>query len=108
MALAEVTIPEWTLGDRLAKARAVAGLNQKEWGERLNVSASTVAAWETDRNRPRDLAETAQAIEELTGIDPAWLLGFRTGRLSPLVGLPGALQPELPFRPAERQLVAVP
>lgn len=107
MALAEVTIPEWTLGDRLAKARSVAGLTQKEWAEKLSVSPGAIAAWETDRNRPRDLAETAQQIEELTGIDPAWLLGFRTGSFSPLVGLPATLTPELPFPPPSRQLAVV-
>ncbi len=107
MALAEATIPEWTLGDRLAKARSVAGLTQAQMGDALHVSASTIAAWETDRSRPRDLADIATRIEDLTGIDPAWLLGFRTGSFSPLVGLPPTLTPELPFPPAHRQLVAV-
>lgn len=107
MALAETTIPEWTLGDRLAKARSTAGLTQAAWGEKLNVSSATVAAWETDRNRPRDLAGIATQIEELTGIDPAWLLGFRTGSFTPLYGLPSTPMPELPFPTARRQLVAV-
>lgn len=107
MALAEVSIPEWTLGDRLAKARSVAGRTQAQMGEALNVSASTIAAWETDRSRPRDLAGTAQQIEDLTGIDPAWLLGFRTGSFAMIQGLPTNPLPELPFPPHDRHLESV-
>ncbi len=80
MALTETAlIPEWTMGERFAKARKHAGLNQEQMATQLNVSASTLAAWESDRNRPRDLAGIAQQWAEVTGVDPAWLLGFRTG-----------------------------
>lgn len=106
----EPMVPMWTLGDRLAKARRHAGLTQEQMAQRLNVTASALSAWESDRNQPRELLAVATRWAEVTGVDSAWILGVgsRIGRLSPLVGLPGALQPELPFRPAERQLVAVP
>lgn len=96
-------IPEWTLGDRLAKARKDgAGLNQEQMAERLDVKPSTLAAWESDRSRPRDLAGIAQQWAEITGADPAWLLGFRTGSFSPhphfdLVTNPNPLQGTLAF-----------
>lgn len=95
-------VPEWTLGERLAKARKDgAGLNQEQMAERLNVSASTLAAWESDRNRPRDLAGIAQQWGEITGADPAWLLGFRTGSFSTpfevITNPDGVLAMTLPF-----------
>lgn len=107
MTLAEVTIPEWTMGERFAKARKVRGMNQAQMAAELDVKESTLAAWESDRSKPRDLADIAQRWSEITGVDPAWLLGFRTGSFSPLVGLPATLTPELPFPPAHRQLVAL-
>lgn len=107
MALAEVTIPEWSMGERFAKARKHAGLTQEQMASRLSVSSATLAAWETDRNQPRDLPRVAQQWSDITGVDPAWLLGFRTGSFSPLVGLTSNPAPELPFPPAERQLAVV-
>ena len=107
MALAEVTIPEWTFGERLAKARKHARLNQAEMAERIHVSPSAIAKWESDRGEPRNFRDTIDAWSEVTGVDPAWLLGFRTGSFSPLVGLPATLTPELPFPPPTRQLAVV-
>lgn len=102
-------VPEWTLGDRLAKARKDgAGLNQEQMAQRLDVKPSTLAAWEADRSRPRDLAGIAQQWAEITGADPAWILGFRTGSfLTPLevITNPDAVQPSLPF---DRHLEPVP
>jgi transcriptional regulator with XRE-family HTH domain len=37
---------EFTVGERLAKARKHAGLTQDEMAEKLEVSHSTVAKWE--------------------------------------------------------------
>lgn len=39
---ADLHVPQWTLGDRLAKARKDAGLSQKEMAERLEVTAAAV------------------------------------------------------------------
>lgn len=71
--------PEWTLGDRLRRARRSAGLQRKDVADALGVSLSTVQSWENDTNRPKDLLETARELEELTGVDAGWLLGVRTG-----------------------------
>lgn len=39
---------------KLAIWRLEAGLSRKELGEKLNVSTSLVACWETGRTRPKD------------------------------------------------------
>ncbi len=102
-------VPMWTLGDRLAKARRHAGLNQEQMAQRLNVTASALSAWESDRNQPRELLAVATRWAEVTGVDSAWILGVgsRTGSLSPLIGLTSNPAPELPFPPAGRQLAVV-
>lgn len=109
MALAEVTTPEWTFGDRLAKARRHAGMEQGDMAKALGVSRPTISTWERDESQPRHLFEVAQQWADLTGVELGWLLGAgsRTGSLSPLVGLPATLTPELPFPPRTRQLAAV-
>lgn len=51
--------PEWTLGERLAKARKVAGLTQEQMARELGIKESTLAAWEVGRNQPRKMMDTA-------------------------------------------------
>lgn len=46
--MSDTTIPTWTLGDRLAKARDDAGISQLEMSRRLNVARNTVSNWEND------------------------------------------------------------
>lgn len=106
-------VPEWTVGDRLMKARQHAGLTQEQMATAISnemgstVSKQRISNWETDTNQPRRFIDVVDAWSRITGVDQAWILGFRTGSLSPLVGLTSNPQPELPFRPADRQLVAV-
>ena len=68
--------PEWTLGDRLRKARHHAGMGQKEFAEALGTTPGSLATWETDRSRPRDLIALAKRVEMLTRIPATWLLGL--------------------------------
>ena len=85
MALAsEPIIPEFTRGDRLAKARDVAGFTQQEMADRLDVKRTTLAAWENDASQPRDVDWVMTRYHEETGVELAWLYGFRTGSFSPL------------------------
>lgn len=78
MAMAEATIPEWTRGDRMAKARDSAGLTQQQLADRLDVKRTTLSAWESG-TQPRDLDWVMTRYHEETGVDLAWLYGFRTG-----------------------------
>lgn len=106
-------VPEWTVGDRLMKARQHAGLTQEQMANAISVemdvtvSKQRISNWETDTNQPRRFIDVVGAWSRITGVDQAWILGFRTGSLSPLVGLTSNPAPELPFPPAGRQLAVV-
>jgi len=55
--------PDFTLGDRIRKARTNAGLDQAELAEKVGVSRQAVGSWERGRTVPslpqsRSLAET--------------------------------------------------
>lgn len=77
MALTEPIIPEWTTGDRMAKAREIAGLNQQQMAERMGVKRTTLSAWERGENQPRNYLSIIDQWGDITGVDPAWILGFR-------------------------------
>lgn len=63
--------PEWTIGDRLRKAREFAGLKQSDMAARFRVGRSTIANWEAERNTPGYLALEKWA--EVTGVPFDWL-----------------------------------
>lgn len=100
------TVPEWTLGDRLRKARRLTGMTQRDFAAAIGEDARAYSQWEADNNRPRHLVEVCQSVEELTGVSAAWLLGLPV----PVPGGSGSgYQPDyalddesgaiLPFRP---------
>lgn len=64
--------PEWTLGDRLAKARGTAGLTQEELADRLGVSKKTVVRYEHDMGSNLHMVEQWAAV---CGVDRGWVLG---------------------------------
>lgn len=68
------TVPEWTLGDRLAKARNRAGLEQKHMARMFACSTAAVSAWERDENQPRTMLEVAKAWAKETNVPLDWLL----------------------------------
>lgn len=45
-------IPQWTTGDRLAKAREAAGVSRDEMAALLGVHINTVGNYERDHTRP--------------------------------------------------------
>lgn len=61
-----------SLGDRVRKVRALAGMNQKEFAEAVNVSQSSVTRWERGE-RSLDVAEAA-AICARFGVEEKWFL----------------------------------
>ncbi|WP_181130012.1 helix-turn-helix domain-containing protein [Rathayibacter sp. AY1E1] len=73
-------IPQWTFGDKLRKARTTVGMDQKTFAERVNITPSSLAAYETGRSTPRfrDVHGLAASIELLTGIPRGWFLEFET------------------------------
>ena len=79
MALAEpqpaATSLEWTLGDRLYKARRSANLTQAQVADALGVSRALVSRWELDLS---DIsASRLRAFADLCKIEMGWLLTFR-------------------------------
>lgn len=64
-------VPEWTDGDKLRKVRRHLGLSQEEFAERIQVKAPTYMAWESDRNRVKDMRAIARRIKAMTGT-PLW------------------------------------
>lgn len=63
--------PQWTLSDRVRKAREHAGLSQQELAERLSITRTSVVNWERGHTRP--LRALLVALADTTGVDPAWL-----------------------------------
>lgn len=64
-------VPEWTLPDRLRKARETAGLRQEDMAHRLAKSRAAISGWERGDHRPDELALRAWAHE--TGVSFVWL-----------------------------------
>jgi len=69
-------IPRWTLGDRLRKVRREAGYSSREFAELLGINLSSLAHYETDRARPRNLVELMEKVSTVTGVPVTWLLGL--------------------------------
>ena len=61
-----------TFGDRLAGAREVMGLSQKELGQRLGVRSKVIEAWENDVKEPR--ANRIQMLAGMLNVSLMWLL----------------------------------
>lgn len=62
---------EFTLGDRIRKARTEAGLDQRSLAAELGVNRNTVALWEHDTAQPR--TTSLIAVAAVTDTDLAWL-----------------------------------
>lgn len=61
-----------TLGDRLAAARAAAGLTKTGLAAKLGVTAKLVSSWENDRSEPR--ANRLATLAGLLNVSVTWLL----------------------------------
>jgi transcriptional regulator with XRE-family HTH domain len=69
-------LPVWTFADKFRKARVMSGLTQEQFALRIELSPSTVAAYETGRAAPRfkDAQRVAKSLGMLTGVPYAWFL----------------------------------
>lgn len=66
--------PEWTLGDRLRKARRLKGYkDQRSFAAVLGISHGSIANYEDDRTRPNRLVIREWA--RITGVAEEWLSG---------------------------------
>lgn len=75
-------IPDWTLGWRMQRSLAHAGLSIEEMSAELGVSRSTVSRWVNDHGEPRIGYLKLWALR--CGVPLDWLLeGVRTPGICP-------------------------
>lgn len=65
-------IPEWTLGDRLRKAREHAGLSQMQMYAETGIARSSIVRYENGQAVPSRAMLLSWALS--TGVDLGWLL----------------------------------
>ncbi len=68
--------PDLTFGDRLRKARRTRQLSQVEFARLLGESEKSIANWESDVSRPRDVVALAKKVQATYGVPADWLLGI--------------------------------
>jgi len=66
-------VPQWTLGDRLRKAREAAGLKQAELARKIGISRASIVNYEAGRYVPSRPVLLSWAL--CCGVDWAWLTG---------------------------------
>lgn len=69
-------VPEFTLGDRLRKARSLTGLTTRQFVERIGVSHGTITNAEGEKVEIRRI--TLQAWAMATGVPVEWLVSGST------------------------------
>lgn len=80
-------VPEWSLGDRLRKARSLTGMTVAEFAEHIGVSDRTINNAEGDKRAVRRITLNAWALA--TGVSLDWLeTGKATGSGPPDPGQP--------------------
>lgn len=65
-----MSIPSWTLQDRIRKAREHAGLKQEELAQKMETTRQTLGRWENGSHTPTD--KNLQALAEATGVPLEW------------------------------------
>ena len=71
------TVPEWSMGDRLRKARTQTGMSVDEFAVQCLISAKSVNNYEGDKVKQRPLV--VEKWSRVTGVDLNWLLYGTTG-----------------------------
>lgn len=69
-------IPEWTMGDRLRKAREAAGLEQQELAQKIGVARTTISNAEKGKVNPRQIVINSWSLA--TGVPVQWLQNGET------------------------------
>ncbi|WP_346844582.1 helix-turn-helix transcriptional regulator [uncultured Rothia sp.] len=84
--------PEWTLQDRIRKAREHADLTQVEFAERLGVSRNTLNRWEGGIYSPAD--SVIRQIAQVANIPLDWFYVVDESSTVPLDRLDSPTPPE--------------
>ncbi|MBO6510530.1 MAG: helix-turn-helix domain-containing protein [Roseibium sp.] len=71
---------DYTLGERICKARDAAGLSTAQLARRLGIKTATLHSWEADRSEPR--SNKLVLLAGVLNVSPTWLL---VGRGTPPV-----------------------
>jgi transcriptional regulator with XRE-family HTH domain len=66
-------VPQWTLGDRMRKARESAGLKQTEMAEEIGIGRSSIINYESDKATPPRPVLVAWALR--CSVPYEWLTG---------------------------------
>lgn len=74
-----VHVPQWSVGDRMAKARKDAGLSQEDMANRLGVKLPTVSTWERDFRQPREMLTVLASWAAICGVPRWWLIDGEGG-----------------------------
>lgn len=87
-----MTIPIWTLQDRIRKARDHAGLNQSALAEAIGVSTNSVNRWEKGERNPTQ--ESLESIAQATGVPMEWFYAVDESSTAPPARLDSPTPPE--------------
>ncbi len=66
------TSSDYTLGERICKARDSACLSTAQLARRLGIKTSTLHSWESDRSEPR--SNKLVMLAGVLNVSPTWLL----------------------------------
>lgn len=66
-------VPQWTLGDRMRKAREFAGLTQTELSDQIGIARSSISRYEGSHAAPSRPVLLAWSV--CTGVSYRWLAG---------------------------------
>ncbi len=72
---------DYTLGERICKARDAIGLSTAQLARRMGIKTATLQGWESDRSEPR--SNKLVLLAGVLNVSPTWLLvGRGTAPLS--------------------------
>ncbi|MBO6756934.1 MAG: helix-turn-helix domain-containing protein [Roseibium sp.] len=63
---------DYTLGERICKARDAIGLSTAQLARRLGIKTATLQGWESDRSEPR--SNKLVLLAGVLNVSPTWLL----------------------------------
>lgn len=63
---------DYTLGERICKARDASGLSTAQLARRLGIKTTTLQSWESDRSEPR--SNKLVLLAGVLNVSPTWLL----------------------------------